>query len=289
MPELPEVETIVRGLQEQIVGKKIVGIKVILPKIVRGDAGDFITLVSGTIIQKAWRRGKMLVIDLSSERSILIHLKLSGQLVFSLSDAPVAKHLHLILELSDDYQLRYLDVRQFGYFCLTKTSMVQGLTPTGSEPLEILWDEFKGLIQSKKTRIKPLLLDQSFLAGIGNIYADEILHRAKIHPLQQSYTLSESQVTRLYQAMKKILRDAIEHRGSSINDYVDSSGQKGDYQKYHQVYGKEGESCLTCQEKIARIKIGGRSSYFCPNCQGAGRAIDQELRKKGIIVKTSDG
>ena len=267
MPELPEVETIVNGLQKQIVGKKIVRVRIILPKIVRGDAEDFITLVSGTTIQKVCRRGKMLVVDLAEGKSILIHLKLSGQLVFSSSDAPVIKHTHLILELSDGYQLRYLDVRQFGYLCLTDASMVQELTPSGADPLEISGDEFKGLIQSRKTRLKSLLLDQSFLAGIGNIYADEILHKVGIHPLQHSHTLNEIQITRLYQAMQEILRQAIEQRGSSISDYVDSSGQKGDYQRYHQVYQRQGQPCLTCHEKIVRVKIGGRSSHFCPNCQ----------------------
>ncbi|MFH1859452.1 MAG: bifunctional DNA-formamidopyrimidine glycosylase/DNA-(apurinic or apyrimidinic site) lyase [bacterium] len=267
MPELPEVETIVRGLQEQIVGKKIVGVRVILPKIIRGNAGDFIALISGTTIQKVWRRGKMLVIDLYEGRSLLVHLKMTGQLLYLSEESPIAKHTHLILDLSDGRQLRYLDVRQFGYLCLTETSLVQELTPSGAEPLEISGNEFRMLLQSRKARIKPLLLNQSFLAGIGNIYADEILHRAGIHPLQHTHALSEAQITRLYQAMQKVLRQAIEQRGSSISDYVDSNGQKGDYQKYHQIYQRQGKPCLTCQEKITRIKIGGRSSHFCPNCQ----------------------
>ena len=270
MPELPEVETIIRGLQKQIVGKKIVDVKVILPRIIRGEAGDFITLVSGTTILKVWRRGKMIVIDLSTQRSILIHLKLTGQVIHIPSDAPVIRHTHLILELSNGYQLRYLDLRQFGYLCLTDTSIVWELTPSGQDPLEISEDEFKALMQSRKARIKPLLLNQSFIAGIGNIYADEILHKAGIHPLQHTHTLSQMQITKLYQAMQEILRQAIEQKGSSIRDYVDSSGQQGDYQRYHHVYQRQGQPCLTCHTEIAQIKIGGRSSHFCPRCQGAG-------------------
>lgn len=267
MPELPEVETIVRGLQKQIVGKKIIGVRVLLPKIVRGGERDFTTLVSGTTIQKVWRRGKMIVFDLSAERSILIHLKLTGQVVYISADAPIVKHTHIILELSDGQQLRYLDLRQFGYLCLTDASMIAGLTPSGAEALEISGDEFNRMMQSRKARIKPLLLNQSFLAGIGNIYADEILHRAKIHPLQHTSTLNKAQITKLYQAMQEVLRQAIEQRGSSISDYVDSSGQKGNYQRYHQVYQRQGQPCFTCQERISRIKIGGRSSHFCPYCQ----------------------
>ncbi|MFH1096507.1 MAG: zinc finger domain-containing protein [Candidatus Desantisbacteria bacterium] len=192
---------------------------------------------------------------------------MSGQLVYSSTELPVTKHTHLILELSDGYQLRYLDVRQFGYLCLAEISMVQGLTPSGAEPLEISGDEFKGLMPSRRTRIKPLLLDQSFLAGIGNIYADEILHKTGIHPLQHSHTLSETQIAKLYQAMQEILSQAIEQKGSSISDYVDLNGQKGNYQRYHHVYQRQGQPCLTCQREITRIKIGGRSSHFCPNCQ----------------------
>ncbi|MEK7812123.1 MAG: bifunctional DNA-formamidopyrimidine glycosylase/DNA-(apurinic or apyrimidinic site) lyase, partial [Candidatus Desantisbacteria bacterium] len=255
MPELPEVETIVRGLQKQIVGKKIVGIRVILPRIVRSNAEDFITSVSGTTILKVWRRGKMIVIDISEGKSILIHLKLTGQLVFSLSDAPVMKHTHLILDLSDGQQLRYSDVRQFGYLCSTDTFLVQRLTPSGAEPLEISGNELKRRMRLRRARIKSLLLDQSFLSGIGNIYADEILHRAGIHPLQHTHTLSETQTTRLYQAMQEILRQAIEQKGSSISNYIDSTGQKGNYQKYHQVYQRQGQPCLTCHTGIARIKI----------------------------------
>lgn len=286
MPELPEVETIVNGLQGQIVGKKIVGVRVILPKIIRGKERDFITLIPETPIQMVRRRGKMMVIDLAGGRSILVHLKLTGQLVFSSSDAPVAKHTHLILELSDGYQLRYLDMRQFGYLCLTDVSMVQKLTPSGAEPLEILGDEFKKLLPSRKARIKPFLLNQSFIAGIGNIYADEILHRAGIHPLQLTHTLSETQIIRLYQSMQQVLRQAIEHRGSSISDYVDSNDQKGNYQRYHQVYQREGQPCLTCREKIARIKIGGRSSYFCPNCQNVGDSL--KCQKKNNFREWKD-
>ncbi|MFH0938389.1 MAG: DNA-formamidopyrimidine glycosylase family protein [Planctomycetota bacterium] len=209
MPELPEVETIVGGLRKQIVGKRIARARVILSKIVKGNARDFITQISGSTIKKIWRRGKMIVIDLADGKNLLIHLKMSGQLIFCSSDAPMTKHTHLIFELSDSYQLRYLDMRQFGYLCLADDSMVQKLIPSGAEPLEISRGEFKRMIPSRKTRIKSLLLDQSFLAGIGNIYADEILHKAGIHPQRHSHTLSAIQITKLYQAIQDVLRQAI--------------------------------------------------------------------------------
>ena len=156
--------------------------------------------------------------------------------------------------------------------------MVWELTPSGRDPLEISEDEFKRLMLSKKVLIKPFLLNQSFIAGIGNIYADEILHQAGIHPQQQTHTLSQIQITKLYQSMQEVLKQAIEQKGSSISDYVDSSGQKGDYQRYHQVYQRQGQPCLTCGEKIARVKIGGRSSHFCPRCQnGSGSDLESRI------------
>lgn len=267
MPELPEVETIIRGLQQQLVGLKIVRIRVNLPKVIR--RGD-ISLLKGAAIQGISRRGKIILITLSNKITILVHLKMSGQIIYTSSEKPATKHTHLIFELSDGNQLRYIDPRQFGYFLLIKNSelsQIRPLTTLGPDPLKISLDDFKERISKRKGRIKSLLLNQSFLAGIGNIYADEILHQAQIHPLKPAQNISVPQIERLYQASKEILTEAIERKGSSIRDYLDSSGQEGNYQKLHQAYQREGKPCLTCQTKIARLKIGGRSSYFCPNCQ----------------------
>lgn len=270
MPELPEVETIIRGLQQQLIGLKIVRIRVILPKVIREDKERFVSLLKGASVQGIKRRGKIILIALSNKMTILVHLKLSGQIIYTSPEKPSSKHTHLIFDLSDGNQLRYIDPRQFGYFLLinnSELSQIRQLTTLGPDPLKISLDDFKERISKRKGRIKSLLLNQSFLAGIGNIYADEILHQAQIHPLEPAQTISIPQIEKLYQSIKEILTEAIKQKGSSIRDYLDSSGQEGGYQKLHQVYQREGKPCFTCQTKIARLKIGSRSSYFCPNCQ----------------------
>ena len=270
MPELPEVETIVRGLQHRSVGQKIVRVKVSLPKIIRGDKERFVSLIEGASIEEVRRQGKIIILGLSNGMSILVHLKLTGQLLYISQDVPADRHTHLVFSLSGGEELRYVDLRQFGYFLLTETSEIfhlPQLSALGPDPLKISLDEFKGLISKRSGRIKSLLLNQSFLAGIGNIYADEILHLSGIHPLQQAHILSESKIKRLHQAIREVLARTIKYRGSSVSDYLDLAGQEGNYQRFHQVYQREGKPCLTCQAKIARLKIGNRSSYFCPNCQ----------------------
>lgn len=270
MPELPEVETIVQGLRERIVGSKIVRIKINLPKIIRGNEEKFVSIVEGASIKEVGRRGKVIILGLSNGMSILVHLKLSGQLLCTLPEKPAIKHTHLVFNLSGGEELRYIDLRQFGYFLLTESSEIfhlPQLSTLGPEPLEVSLDEFQRLISKRKTRIKSLLLNQSFLAGIGNIYADEILHLSGIHPLRPVHTLSTLEVKKLYQAIREVLTEAIKYRGSSVSDYLDLAGQEGSYQRFHRVYQRQEEPCRTCQTKIARLKIGNRSSHFCPNCQ----------------------
>lgn len=270
MPELPEVETIVRGLKQQIVGSQISSVKVNLPKIINLQPETFISLVEGVKIQEVNRRGKIILINLSNEMSLLVHLKISGQLIYSLPEKRLDKHTHLVFDLSDGGQLRYVDVRQFGYLLLVKNSelaQLRQLNTVGYDSLKISWDDFKRSISKRKGRIKSLLLNQSFLAGIGNIYADEILHRARIHPLTLVQNLNTSRLKLLYQTIKEVLTQAIQYRGSSVADYLDLNGQKGSYQLFHQVYQRKGKPCFTCQNKIESLKINGRSSYFCPHCQ----------------------
>ncbi|MEW6609469.1 MAG: bifunctional DNA-formamidopyrimidine glycosylase/DNA-(apurinic or apyrimidinic site) lyase [bacterium] len=282
MPELPEVETIVRGLQQQIIGQKIIKVSVHLPKIIKQETKEFASQLKDTQIQGISRRGKMIIITLSNNLSLLIHLKLSGQIVYTSPRSPMANHTHLVIELSGGNQLRYIDLRQFGYVILTKTSILSELTQLaglGDEPLKISLSDFKRLISTKKGRIKSLLLNQSFLAGIGNIYADESLHLARIHPLQLASTLTQSQIKILYQSIRNVLSAAILYRGSSISNYVDSSGQEGGYQRFHRVYQREGQVCVTCQEKISRVKIGGRSSYFCPHCQKLNFRVNMDKHR----------
>lgn len=269
MPELPEVETIVRSLQKQVISQKILKIEVNLPKIIKSHQEEFVSLTEGASIQDVSRRGKIILISLSTGVTILIHLKLTGQLIYSSSKKPITTQTHLIFNLSSGDQLRYLDLRQFGYFLLEKSdrlSLLKELAILGPEALEISLADFKK-VSKKRGRIKVLLMNQSILAGIGNMYADEILHQAKIHPLCLACVLSEDQIERLYQATREILTKAIAYKGSSVDTYINTNGEEGSYQRFHQVYQREGKQCFSCSSKIIRLKINSRSSHFCPNCQ----------------------
>lgn len=270
MPELPEVETIVRGLRKNIPHQKISRVKVNLDKVVKNDKKDFGSLLTGLVFQDVRRRGKMIIFDLSEGWSLVVHLKMTGQLIYTQPEAPVTKHTHLVFELNSGDQLRYVDLRQFGYLLLARTDQVDKLpqlAELGPDALEISCQEFQKLIASKKGAIKPLLLNQSFLAGLGNIYADESLHLAQIPPRRPASALTSSQTEKLYQVIRKTLTKAIDLKGSSVNNYVDSDGERGSYQKLHQVYGREGKPCFQCGQFIKRLKLNSRSTYFCPSCQ----------------------
>ena len=242
MPELPEVETIRRQLEEKIVGKEL----------------------DGKEIAKVRRRAKLLIIDFSDGSSLVFHLKLTGQLIFN---GKPTKHTRHIFKFSDGSQIIFNDARKFGWWKKVKdTKNIE--RAFGPEVLEIDLKTFKNLLKKRpRAKIKPLLMDQKFIAGIGNIYSDEILFAAKIHPLRQAKTLTGKEVKDVFQNIKKILEKAIEHHGSSVEYYLDVCGQKGDYLKYHKVYQKEGEKCFRCRTIIKRIKINGRSAHFCPKCQ----------------------
>lgn len=242
MPELPEVETIRRQLAKKIVGKKLNGKKI---KAVR-------------------RRAKVLMIDFADGSSLVFHLKLTGQLIFN---GEPLKYTRKIFELDDGSKLIFNDARKFGWWKNVKdTKTIE--KEFGPEALKADLKTFKNnLKKHPNTKIKPLLMDQKFIAGIGNIYSDEILFAARVHPLRQVKTLKDKEIKLIHQNIKKILKAAIKYQGSSVEYYLDACGQKGNYVKYHKVYQKEGESCPRCKTKIKRIKLGGRSAHFCPNCQ----------------------
>ncbi|MBU2591701.1 MAG: bifunctional DNA-formamidopyrimidine glycosylase/DNA-(apurinic or apyrimidinic site) lyase [Nitrospinota bacterium] len=287
MPELPEVETIVRGLAKVIVGQKIISLKTTalkgdkiiiediktssnLPSIVGGVKKKFISAVIGSTIKGINRRGKSIIIELSGGHSLIVHLKMTGQLIYTDSSDKVIKHTHLIFNLSDGKELRYVDVRRFGYIKIFPSENIfleHPLDTLGHEPIEIKIGELRELLSNHKIRMKSFLLNQSFMSGIGNIYADEILHRSHMHPLKISSNLSGKETAKLHKMIKEVLREAIEHRGSTIRDYVTSTGEAGDFQKMHRVYNKEGKPCRCCQGKIIKIRAGGRSTFFCPACQ----------------------
>ncbi|MAF20449.1 MAG: formamidopyrimidine-DNA glycosylase [Parcubacteria group bacterium] len=270
MPELPEVETIKRQLNNRIRGRKIKEVEVNLPKFVRYPLNQFKKLVKGAVIKNVKRRAKLLIIELSNGYSLVVHLKLTGQLVFNGQNN---KHTHLIYTFTDKNWLVHNDLRQFGFVKVVAKKDLNSFfikESFGPEPLnkEFTFDLFKSLLNKrKKSKIKPLLMDQKFVAGIGNIYADEILFRAKVLPIRKVNDLEIGEVRKIYQAIKEILTLAVKKRGSSNKDYVDTKGGKGSYSFLQKVYQRKNKACFKCKAKIKRIKLGSRSAHFCPQCQ----------------------
>ena len=281
MPELPEVETIVRTLRLHLIGKKTRSIKVITPKIIRSPLPLTVrTLKQATIIDIK-RIGKMILILLDPPASLAVHLKMTGQLLLQTSETPVDKHTHVIWTLaSSEKQLRYRDVRKFGFLlCSSETapSEIPCLKDLGPDPFEISAAQFARVLGQKKGALKPLLLDQTVISGLGNIYVDESLHLAGIHPLTKADTLSPLEARKLHPIIRKVLRRAIRSKGSTLRDFRKPDGTAGSYQNRHQVYGREGDPCLTCGRPIKKIRVGGRGTHFCPTCQ-----------RKGIVPKLRD-
>jgi formamidopyrimidine-DNA glycosylase len=290
MPELPEVETVARGLQREVVGQKI--LSVILGKIdfIDNPAALESELPGRTIVQVE-RYGKFLLLRLSAEdgakvsegeAALLVHLGMTGLLMPRAVSEPHSKHTHVVMPLGDGRELRYVDPRRFGRIAyLAGERLAQELQRFGADPLEAKLEEFVQRIHQRKARIKALLLDQSVLRGVGNIYADESLWKAKIHPAQLGGRLNHTQVKELYLRLQEILRKAILLRGSSISDFLDAEGMPGEYQQHHRVYGREGKPCFRCKTTIRRVIVAGRSSYFCPTCQRPPRG-SKNLKKKKV-------
>jgi len=272
MPELPEVETIKRQLSRKIGNKTIKKVDVRFAKFVKAPIEKFKKAVEGAKIKSIERRAKLLIINLSSGYSLVIHLKMTGQLIYKgKSDK---KHTHLIYYFTDNSHLIHNDYRRFGFVKLIPTKELEEYFTKekyGPEPLEkkFTLKLFKDLLDKKgRAKIKPLLMDQTFIAGIGNLYADEILFYAKVQPTRKISTLKPEEIKRIYQGIKKILLAAISKQGSSADTYVDTAGKKGKYfPSSIKVYRRDGQSCYKCGTKIKHIKLGGRSAHFCPKCQ----------------------
>lgn len=273
MPELPEVETIRRTLEEKLKGKTFVGVEVFLEKMLKvADCEDIGTVLSGKKINSIDRRGKYLIIQLSGGLAMVIHLRMTGQLMYCSPDQERGKHTHVIFYLNDKFELRFADQRQFGKVQLVpikELGNVAGLKSLGVEPFGdgFTREFFKKELRNRRTKIKPLLLDQTFVAGIGNIYADEALFKAMINPERVASTLSPREASRLHLAVKHVLLEGIENKGTSIKDYVDGDGNQGTNQNNLKVYGRQGEQCIKCGKVIEKKSVGGRSSHFCPKCQ----------------------
>ncbi len=276
MPELPEVETVRRGLAETITGRKIADVTTDLPKMLKGKSrAAFATAVIGAKVTGVNRRGKYLLINLSNGLTIIAHLKMTGQLIVNKTSDPVERWTHVILTLSGGRDLRFRDIRQFGYLDVKHTDEIgvigEKIPGLGPEPLS---REFtKGVFEWKlkkrpQSRIKTLLLDQAFIAGLGNIYADEVLHYAGVRPGRRTATLTAKERDQIYNAIRKILPAAIDKRGTSISTFVDVAGRPGAYVPHLKVYGKTGETCARCANgTVKRVVMAGRSAHYCPKCQ----------------------
>jgi len=271
MPELPEVETVVRGLRRAILAKAIGSVIINAPKIDNDNPPGWLKILRGKIFLEINRRGKNILIKLSGEYTLWVHLKMTGHLYFLPGSTEIGKHDLLVFKIKNSRRtLRFNDYRRFGRVRLIKTDDIpnqKGLCDIGPEPLEISEREFKLLFKSRQRMIKPALLDQAFLAGLGNIYTDETLYLSRIHPRKITNRISNTKLTALYRNTRRVLRKAIRLMGTSVDSYAGVDGEPGGYQKYLMVYGREGLPCKRCGGKIKREKIGSRSAHFCPRCQ----------------------
>ena len=282
MPELPEVETIVRGLRQTLPGRRILSVQLGKTDFI-DDPPAIERELPGRQIEAVERYGKFLLLRLSpgnekgngkaARASLLVHLGMTGHFAPLPAAHPCKKHTHACFTLDDGRELRYTDARRFGRMAFFPEALLsEALLPLGADPLDVSEEEFITRICTRRARIKALLLDQHVLRGVGNIYADESLWRAKIHPARLGARLTRSKAAQLHRALREILERAIRLRGSSIADFVDAAGEPGEYQRRHRAYGREGKACYRCKAVIRRVQVGGRSSYYCPRCQPAPRA-----------------
>ncbi|MBI1792042.1 MAG: bifunctional DNA-formamidopyrimidine glycosylase/DNA-(apurinic or apyrimidinic site) lyase [Acidobacteria bacterium] len=254
MPELPEVETIVRGLAPRLAGRRVENVEVLCRRI----APRSLSAVAGQTIRAVGRQGKFIVAECDRGR-LSIHLGMTGKLLL---DAQPGPHTRAIFTL-DRGVLLYDDIRQFGRIEWNSRRLAR----LGPDPIEIEGGPFIERLRARRSMVKPLLLNQSFLRGIGNIYADEALFRARIHPRAIASGLSRARAGRLHAAIREVLLEAIDQGGSSISDYVDADGREGSFQDRHRVYGRGGEPCPACKTAIRRILVAQRGTHFCPRCQ----------------------
>jgi formamidopyrimidine-DNA glycosylase len=278
MPELPEVEVVRRDLEREVVGKKIKSVDVNGMRSIRRyrQRKLFTSLLEGRKITAVSRRGKYLILKLDDGNALVVHLGMSGQLLRAKTAREASpKHTHITITFTQGGQLRFVDPRTFGEMFVSPydglDQDVDELAHLGIDPLEsaMSWDYFGELVAQRHLKLKAALMDQKFLAGIGNIYSDEILFNAGLRWDRMSDSLSPEEVRRLYRALVETLQDAVKYRGSSLADeqYVDLFGKKGEYQLHHKVYAREGEPCRRCRHVIVREKTGGRSTFYCAACQ----------------------
>lgn len=273
MPELPEVETIRRTLGKQVAGKKIQQVKVSWPNIVKNplEFEQFEDALVGQTIHELGRRGKFLIFQLD-DYALVSHLRMEGHYSVQNKDDLIEKHVHVVFEFTDGTQLRYRDVRKFGTMHLFAKGTEAGVLPLsklGPEPFatEFTKEYFKDRLSKTNRMIKAVLLDQTVVTGLGNIYVDEVLFKARIHPERRANSLNDQEISVLRDETVATLKEAIEAGGSSVNTYMNSDGLSGSYQDKHNVYGRRGEECKECGALLEKIRTAGRGTHFCPECQ----------------------
>lgn len=280
MPELPEVETIARGLDKHVAGDTIdsvwLGEK---PEPLKSSAIEIAAVLERARIARVRRVGKHIVFDVelpsgkrkepSAHGQWVVHLGMTGRLLIASPNTETAKHTHAVLKLASGRELRFVDPRRFGRLAVVRTDSADavGFAAPGDEPLDSRIERFVALFRRRDTPIKSALLNQKLLSGVGNIYADESLFRAGVRPRRRASSLTREEFRKLHIALKQVLREAIKLGGSSLSDYVDAEGREGFFQIKHRVYGREGEPCLVCGTAIKRVIVAGRSGHYCPHCQ----------------------
>ncbi|WP_125709144.1 DNA-formamidopyrimidine glycosylase [Companilactobacillus zhongbaensis] len=274
MPEMPEVETVRRGLIEQVLNKRITHVEIRYQNLITGDVDEFIETVTGAVISNIGRRAKFLLIELDNGYTIISHLRMEGKYRVSADQNAIDKHSHAIFTLDDGQMLIYNDVRKFGRMQLWPTDKLsenKSLKKLGPEPLaaDFTFENIKPRIMRHRKDIKTVLLDQSVMGGLGNIYVDEVLWQAKIHPETKADHLTDEEIKDIIKCSNSEIDMAIKSGGSTIRTYLDANGHKGNMQDRLKVYGKEGEPCPRCGTEIVKIKVGGRGTHFCPKCQVA--------------------
>ncbi len=292
MPELPEVETVRRDLVAQLLGKKIKTVTVLNSKTVNPNPDDFIKVLSGSFFEDISRRGKLLIFKLKKTNTyLLVHLKMTGQLIYLSSTAMVSgghslsshsfekavggelpnKFTRVIIGFVDKSNLFFNDLRKFGYMKIVDGLELKNILTKnyGPEPLDKKFDleNFAAKLKNRRRSIKAVLLDQKVIAGLGNIYVDEVLFAAGVRPARLANQVTHPEIKRIYEAIVKILTLSIKNRGTTFSNYVDSKGKRGNFYNLLQVYGRGGENCLKCSSAIIKIKIAGRGTHYCPNCQ----------------------
>ena len=273
MPELPEVETIVADLRPHLVGRTIERAELSFPTIVRfPEPEQFVDGIAGMRIESVGRRGKYIVIGISAHTNLVVHLGMTGQLRLVDPVVPVEKHTHAVFFLDDGKQLRYRDPRRFGRLLLgTEDDLVAAkkMPRLGPEPIaeDFAADELYRRLRKRRAPLKAVLLDQKAIAGVGNIYADESLHRARLRPTRLANTISKKSAARLHGSLRDSLQAAIRNRGSSVDTYRDAWGEPGGQQEELLVYGRAGEPCVTCGRPLSSVRIAGRTTVFCRHCQ----------------------